>query len=435
MGTDKKITIEKAWKLLFEKHDIVSKIAVNGFFKIKAAEINTVKEARLMAKFDQSIQLPDVFHRSNLSILPISRGEYIIGPFRTHEKVIYPRCKPTLVTIPDLETIDHTNLYSEASALLFAYNSGIIKDIVNSKNIYYTVNGRMSSGCFDFYINNNDNIKSTKQILVQNAQVEIDAGYEFSNGFCIIEAKNIAVEEILIRQLYYPYRLWTSKISKKVMPFLMVYSNDIFHFFQYGFEDINNYNSLRLISYKSYTFASEEITLDEIKGIWGNIKIHSEPKITFPQADSFVRIIDLLSILFEHELTKEKITIKYEFDPRQTDYYITACEYLGLVERININGEPGCQLSTEAKNIMSLRYKEKYSALIKKIFERTVFYKTFEFIIKNNKIPIKNEICDIMNKAHLPKPINQTTILRRSSTVRSWIDWILRIANNEEYSE
>jgi hypothetical protein len=263
-----------------------------------------------------------------LSILPISRGEYIIGNFKTHENIIYPRTKPTPVNIPNLETIDHTNLYSEASALLFAYNSGIINSILNSDEIHYTVNGKMSSGCFDYFIKN----KSTLQnIFVQNAQVEIDAGYEFPNGFCIIEAKNIAIDEILIRQLYYPYRLWTAKISKPVIPILMVFSNDVFHFFQYNFTEINNYNSLKLVSYKSYTFANEMITLDEIIDIWKSVKKPIEPMTTFPQADSFSRIVDLLSVLFEKELTREEITILYEFDQRQTDYYITACVYLGLV--------------------------------------------------------------------------------------------------------
>jgi hypothetical protein len=434
MGNGQKITIDKAWKILFVKHNIVSRVSVNGFFKIKASEINTIKEARLMAKFDQSAQLPDVFQNNDLSILPISRGEYIIGPFQTHEKIVYPKCKPTLVDIPNLETIDYTNLYSEASALLFAYNSGIIKDIVNSANIHYTVNGRMSSGCFDYYINNNRGTKPAQKIMVQNAQVEIDAGYEFENGFCIIEAKNVAVEEILIRQLYYPYRLWTGKILKPVIPLLMVYSNDIFHFFQYEFLDVGNYNSLKLVSYKSYTFADEVIELNEIIDLWKSIKSPKEPKITFPQADSFIRIIDLLSILFDHGLTREDVTIKYEFDPRQTNYYISACEYLGLIERTNnIMGEREYQLSVEAKKIMNLHYKEKYIALIKRILECPVFYKVFEFIIKYNKIPDKNEICRIMQKSHLA--INQTTIGRRSSTVRSWIDWILRIIDNNEYSE
>ena len=430
MQDNGKITIEKAWKILFDKHNIVSKVLDNGYFKIKASEINTVKEARLMAKFDQSTQLPEVFKHDNLTILPISRGEYIIGNFKTYEKVVYQKEKPNIVSIPNFETLDCRNLYSEAAALLFAYNSGIIKDIVNTSDIFYTVNGRMSSGCFDYSINNKN---GSQKITVQNAQVEIDGGYEFDKGFCIVEAKNVTVEEILIRQLYYPYRLWTEKISKPVIPILMVYSNDIFHFFQYDFLDRNNYNSLKLIAYKSYTFANESITLEEIIDVWKGTKYFNEPQITFPQADSFNRIVDLLSILFEQELTHEEVTIQYEFDPRQTDYYITACSYLGLVDRANINGERGCKLSAEARNIMALNFKQKNMALIKKIFERPIFHKAFGYIIKYNKIPNKLEICNIMKLSNLS--INQTTIGRRSSTVRSWLDWILRITNTEEYNE
>ena len=429
MENKEKITIDKAWKILFEKYDIVSRVSVDGSFQIKASEINAVKEARLMAKFDQSSQLPDMFKKNNLSILPISRGEYVIGNFQTYEKIEYKKITPEKVDIPILETLDYTNLYSEASALLFAYNSRIINNIINSKNVSFTVNGRMSSGCFDYFI---DNKGKSQNIHVQNAQVEIDGGYEYENGFCIIEAKNIAVEELLIRQLYYPYRLWSGKISKPVVPLLLIYSNDVFHFFQYQFTDIKNYNSLKLESYKSYSFADETIVLEDIIDVWKSTKILNEPKITFPQADNFNRIIDLLSILFEHELTREEVTINYEFDTRQTSYYISACEYLGLVERININGERYYRLSTEAKNIMSLRYKQKYLAIIKRIFKCPVFYKSFGIIIQNHKIPNKQEICDIMNESNLL--INQTTIDRRASSVRGWIDWVLRLADIEEFN-
>jgi hypothetical protein len=213
----------------------------------------------------------------------------------------------------------------------------------------------------------------------------------------------------------------------------MVYSNDIFHFFRYEFTDINNYNSLKLVSYKSYTFANETITLDEIIDVWGSIENLIEPNISFPQADSFVRIIDLLSILYDHALTREAVTMQYEFEPRQTDYYITACTYLKLVERIDIDGESGCQLTLEAKHIMTLPYKAKNLILVRKIFECPVFYKAFGFIVQNNKIPNKSEICKIMNDSNLS--ITQTTIDRRSSTVRSWLDWILRITNTEGYND
>ena len=428
MADREKTTIDKAWEILFEKYDIIPKVFKNGSFQIKASQINEVKEARLMAKFDQSSQLPTIFKQNNFSILPISRGEYIIGNFTIYEKLEYQKIKPEKVHIPHLETLDHTNLYSEASALLFAYNSGIIHNVVNSKNICFTVNGRMSSGCFDYFISNNG---TTQKISIQNAQVEIDGGYEFDNGFCIIEAKNIAAEELLIRQLYYPYRLWTDKISKPVIPLLLIYSNDIFHFFQYQFTDIHNYNSLKLEAYKSYTFADETITLEDIIEIWKSTVIFNEPKVTFPQADKFNRIIDLLSVLYDHELTRDEVTLSYEFDSRQTSYYISACDYLGFIERININGERYYKLSIEAKTIMSLRYKQKYIAIIRTIFERPVFHKAFGIIIQSHRIPNRHEIYSIMTESKLE--INPTTIERRASSVRGWIAWILRLANSEGF--
>ena len=211
----------------------------------------------------------------------------------------------------------------------------------------------------------------------------------------------------------------------------MIFSNDIFHFFQYQFTDIKNYNSLKLVSYKSYTFADDTITLEDIIDVWKSAKLLNEPKITFPQADNFNRIVDLLSILFEHELTREEVTVNYEFDTRQTSYYISACEYLGFIERTDKNGERYYRLSIEAKTVMSLRYKQKYLTIIRKIFERPVFHKAFGIIIQNHKIPNKQEICDIMNESNLS--INQTTIDRRASSVRGWIDWILRLTNTEEF--
>lgn len=422
-----KINVEQAWELLFNRHDIVSEVQSEGCFRISSAEINTVKEARLMAKFDQSFQLPEVFLRNKLSILPVTRGEYIIGPFSTHREVTYSDVRPEPVEVPNLQTLDYTNLYSEASALLFAYNSGIIQDIMGSSKVNFTVNGRMSSGNFEYNIDNVLIPLQPQVISVQNAQVEIDAGYESSEAFCICEAKNIAVEEVLIRQLYYPYRLWRSKISKPIIPMLLVFSNDIFHTFIYQFEDEKYYNSLKLLKHKAYTFADEIITLDDVIALWKSIVPQPEPNITFPQADSFGRVVDLLSVLFESSLTRDEVTFKYEFDARQTNYYISACEYLGLIHRkTNEEGEREYQLSSEAQHIMNLRYKQKYLAIIKKVLERPVFYQSFELALKTYESPNKKDICQIMEQCKFG--LSQITLERRAATVRSWLDWILRMA-------
>lgn len=425
-GTTK---IDKAWERLFARYDILARVSAEGAFHISSTQINEFHEARLMAKFDESAQLPDVFRANKLSILPVTRGDYIIGPFITHEKVRYPIVKPKQVEDPRLETLDAKNLYSEASALFFAYNSGIINDVMGSDQVSFTVNGRMRSGSFSYSIENSLQPGSPVMVEVRNSQVEIDAGFESPDAFVVCEAKNQASEELLIRQLYYPFRLWSEKISKPVIPVFLAYSNDVFHVFTYEFTEKENYNSIRLKDYREYTFADEDISLQDIIDLWRSTAVIAEPDVTFPQADSFPRVLDLLSVLHEEELTRSEVTLKYEFDPRQTNYYVSACEYLGLIERFSTGtSERGYRLTANARSIMALPYKKKHLALMKKVLERSVFHKAFDVFMNRNMLPDKQEVCQIMKFTDFPIPINSTTIERRSSTVIGWLKWMIDIS-------
>lgn len=69
------------WEALFQKFNILERLREQGYFVITAAQINTERESRLMAKFDQISALPEIFRDNRLSILPISRSQYIIGHF------------------------------------------------------------------------------------------------------------------------------------------------------------------------------------------------------------------------------------------------------------------------------------------------------------------------------------------------------------------
>lgn len=419
----KKFGIDTAWELLFERHHILDEIKAKGRFTISSAEINTVKEARLMAKFDRSAQLPAIFRQNRLSILPISRGEYVIGPFLTHREVVYHGQRPRVLPIPSLQTLDPSNLYSEASALLFCYNSGVFADLLGSDRVSFTVNGRMSSGAFSFQIADTGG-GAAHRIDVANAQVEIDAGYETPDCFCICEAKNMASEELLIRQLYYPYRLWRSKITKPVIPLFLAVSNDLFHLLRYRFAQEEDYNSLELVSHTVYTFGDQEISLSDLEQLWKTTQPLDEPQQhPFPQADSFARVVDLLGILFERPLTRDEVTLKYEFDPRQTDYYITACEYLGLAERWQEAGRAGVRLTALGQDLLSRPYRGKYLGLMGQVLRFPVFHQALGFTLRHGALPNKNLLVRLMLQAGLT--IGTGTMGRRASTVRGWIGWML----------
>jgi len=132
-----------------------------------------------------------------------------------------------------------------------AFNTGIIADLLDDGEVHYTVSGRMSTGDFGFFIKNTLT-EDAYNIFVANSQCEIDAGFESNNTFLIVEAKMGELKDFLIRQLYYPYRLWLSKINKKIVPALITYSNSssIFSCFIYNFADDADYNSIILVDKK-----------------------------------------------------------------------------------------------------------------------------------------------------------------------------------------
>ena len=74
---------ETAWEQIFEKYNILEEVNGNDIFIITADQIKEFREPRLMTKFDHSSNLPTIFAENNLSILPITRGSYLIGCFET----------------------------------------------------------------------------------------------------------------------------------------------------------------------------------------------------------------------------------------------------------------------------------------------------------------------------------------------------------------
>lgn len=419
---------DQAWLELFGQLKILDEISQNGIFKVSASQINRVREARLMTKFDHAANLPQIFKENNLSILPDTRGTYIIGPFEAYQKIItLPPSTPIEVSFPlGIETIDYSNLYSETAAILCAFNSGIINDLLAEETLF-TVAGRMSTSKFDYRIKNNrDN--SLYPISVDNAQCEIDAGFEGVTKFGIVEAKNYSIDDFLIRQLYYPYRLWQRKTSKKVVPIFMYYSNDIFYCQVYQFRDDLAYNSIELVEAKTYQIGSENIELSDIFSIFESTSIIPEPSnVPFPQADNFYRVVDLLGLLYVNDLSQDNITSNYQFDKRQTQYYTSAAIYLGLVakRRDAIDGVI-YSLTEVGKAIMDKSGKSKYLALVQHILSYKVFHDTMAWYFAKGIRPTQAVITQIMANANLPLN-SDTTMPRRAQSVMSWIDWILNL--------
>lgn len=416
-----------AWEKIFEKHKILDKILKDGHIEITATKINEFREARLMTKFDHKSQLPKLFADNKLSILPTSRGGYVIGEFETFCDFNTDEIDVSPIEFPTfLESLDYRDITSEATAINCAFVSKILHNFTEEENLLPTVSGRMSSSSFKFGINSPKGLFNVK---VGNSQVEIDGGYEGDNSLNLIEAKNYISDDFLVRQLYYPFKLWSGKIQKQVRPIFLTYSNGVFHLREYAFSNVNHYNSLVLVKHRKYVVQEGSFNIEALAQIIDTTKTVKEPEIPFPQADNFERVINLCELLKQKEfISKEDITQNYDFDGRQTDYYSNAGKYLGLVEtgKDPLTGQIGCFLTAKGKQVFNLNLIDRQKEFVKSIVSHKAFKETLKLYLDNGEIPNKETIVEIMKQSKLYKVGSETTYFRRASTIIGWINWIIK---------
>lgn len=415
---------DPAWEKLFTEHDILAKVSASGCFEITSEQINKYRESRLMTKFDHVSNLPKLFSDNDLSILPITRGSYVIGQFSAYEKVEYnPDVKNIIIPFPShLESIDYSNISSESTALNCAYVTGIIKDLAG-EDVLPTVSGRMSTNLFDFTIEGKTN---PFNISVRNSQCEVDGGYEGNNVLLLFEAKKEQVRDFLIRQLYYPYRLWENKISKQVVPIFLTHSNDTYSFFIYNFEDPQNYNSLRLQEQRNYIITSQTINLQDIRQLLDEVRIIPDVQgVPFPQADNFERVVDLVGLLLDAEndfLEQDFITTNYDFDKRQTAYYSAAGRYIGLIET---DRRGKYKITDHGRRIMTMPYYNKYLTIARQILQHEVFNRALRLYFSQASPLSREQAVEIMKTSSIYGVGSEETYYRRAQTVLKWTEWII----------
>ncbi len=430
------MNVNEAWTELFEEYDIPNKIKNDGAFYITASQIKKVKEPRLMAKWDSTENLPSIFKKYNVNILPVSRSKYVLSDFNLYEPI--PPLGENVtemqkVEIPDFDSIDINNITSESNAINVLMLSNILDDFLEEDNNVSTFNGRMGTGSFSFSVDTAHG--GSYKVDVANAQCEIDGGMENDNSVVILEAKNVVHPDFHVRQLYYPYRLWSTRVNKPIRLVFSIYSNQIYRLFEYKFEDINNYSSIKLVKTKNYSLQDTNIELDDLYQVFVTTEVlftdnQLETKVPFIQANSFERVISLLEILAEEDMTPEQIADVMAFDRRQSDYYFNAGKYLGLFRKIQIREDDRVvtkvTLTKLGKETVGLQYKERQLKLVQLILQHAIFSKFFEEIYRNKEFPSLQEIQEVMRELNV---CNESQVIRRSSSVDSWLKWIYNLQN------
>ena len=220
------------------------KKACQGF--TKTAE----KEVRILCKQDERSSRPKIFQDKGLFILPKHNGSYYI--LKGEGYIDVPD-----ITTPiqnyykklDFELLSSDVGDSEMQHLDYAYANSLIRTFMNDESLVLTIRGRKYTQTFTCKVNN-------FTLEISSVQTEVDAGYEGKDKIVLIEAKNSAKTNTIIRQLYFPYRQWQDQTEKTVYPLFfekrMINKERIYYIWQFEFTDKNDYNSIRLVKSDRY---------------------------------------------------------------------------------------------------------------------------------------------------------------------------------------
>ena len=251
----------KSWNKIFSDYKILDHDFEKSPFPLSATQIKIAcqkfketgeKEVRILCKQDSREDRPDIFQKHDLFLLPVKNGYYNI--IKGEGYVDIPEIKKEISVYSSkldfqLDTAKIGN--SEMQHLDYAYAASLIRTFMNDPSLVLTIRGRKYTPDFEF--------KVMKQIIkVSSVQTEVDAEYEGRDQVVLIEAKNFNATNVIIRQLFYPFRQWQKQTKKKVITlfFDKTSGEDVYSVWQFDFSDPNNYNSIKLV--KSDKFRIKE---------------------------------------------------------------------------------------------------------------------------------------------------------------------------------
>ena len=250
----------ESWKEIFKTHNIHKHQFNEKPFEISAEQIKTAcqsfkktgeKEVRILCTQTRREDRPNIFQEKGLFLLPVKNGQYNIikGEGYVDIPKITGECSSYQSQLKfELQTSKIGQ--SEMQYVDYAYATSLIKHFVEDCSLVLTIRGRKyTEEPFYFYVNQ-------QKIEVKGVQTEVDAGYEGKDKVVLVEAKTGSnpPENLIIRQLYYPFRKWKGTTKKKIINLLFYkdYKNDIYFLWQFDFSEEEQYNSIKPVKSKKY---------------------------------------------------------------------------------------------------------------------------------------------------------------------------------------
>ena len=248
---------DKSWQKIFYDHDIFHHDFSQSPFILTSQQIKNScqnfkktneKEVRILCKQDTREDRPEVFKESNIFILPIKNGTYALiqgeGYFDIPEIETKPIKYKSKLTFP-LDTSKVGN--SEMQHLDYAYATSLIRSFMNDDTFVLTIRGRKYTPKFSVSAGDHNH-----NLMVEGVQTEVDGGYEGKEKVLLVEAKNSSTSNVIIRQIYYPFRQWQHHTKKPVELIFFEKRGDKFCLWRFVFDKMEQYNSIRFVDSAQY---------------------------------------------------------------------------------------------------------------------------------------------------------------------------------------
>ena len=424
-------TNDKHWAQFFKNSNALAEIQTAGFAYITADELKAAggREPRLMAKIDSLSNRPKAFQEHEINILPVQNGRYILfkdsqnSSFYQFETSEENRQVEEYVSNKDLQAFDSfpaNRSFSESQAIDFANIASLLTSYSQEENLQLTVRGRLYSGEFSFELP-----ESKHLVEVANVQIEVDAGYETTDSLLLLEAKIGRRDNF---KLWYPWMQWSQRTVKKIRPIFFSYSNGQYLFTEFKFDTI--FGSAEVVDNRVFTINESAIAYLNLQQILAD----SQPGIqiqtyTIPQANDLDKVVDLIQLVSNGQNSKLKIAECFEFDERQADYYANAAGYLGLVERPETGQQSEFQLTSFGKQFLVLKLRaQRTKALVEQMATDPFLREVFQSLISNNFIEAQVSAQEIASLIEKHSSLTGTTPMRRASTIKNWLRWLIRNA-------
>ena len=248
-----------AWEAIFaycgfDGHDFAGAPARLTAAQIKEAcqhfETTGAKEVRILCSQTRREDRPRVFRERGLFLLPVRNGEYVILKGEGYLDIPEPEGAPEFyrsdfpfeLMTSKTETQGARAGNSEMQHLDYAFAVSLLRHFVEDDSLALTIRGRKYTPEFTFRAGDGGHV-----IKACGVQTEVDAGYEGREQVVLVEAKPAAARNVIIRQLYYPYRQWRENSGKRVRPMFFTRDGDLFKVWEFEVAVLDDYHSIRLV--------------------------------------------------------------------------------------------------------------------------------------------------------------------------------------------